>query len=164
MLTILFLQYFLFCFLPFLLDRSRELRTQKLRSPSAENAELKVLALKSGEGQYIAIYATLTARDFFLDNFYPSGPFICICPKSLKSFSCVAVASTGSCVGPQNRTGPPTHRYRQMMQVPVLRPRGIYIGSKTCVVFAGFAFRNCGYDLSCGLRKRDLWYNDLWNE
>ena len=103
MLTILFLQYFLFCFLPFLLDRSRELRTQKLRSPSAENAELKVLALKSGEGQYIAIYATLTARDFFLDNFYPSGPFTCICPKSLKSFSCVAVASTGSCVGLQNK-------------------------------------------------------------
>ena len=77
----------------------------------------------------------------------------------------LAVASTGSCVGPQNIIGHPTHRYRQMMQVPVLRTRGIYIGSKTCViVFTGFAFRNCGYDLSCGLRERDLWYNDLWNE
>ena len=25
-------------------------------------------------------------------------------------------------------------------------------------------FQNCGYDLSCVFRKRDLWYNDLWDE
>ena len=37
--------------------------------------DLKVL---SGVGQYIAMKATLTGRDFFLANFYPSGPFTCI--------------------------------------------------------------------------------------
>ena len=26
------------------------------------------------------------------------------------------------------------------------------------------AFRTYGQNLSCGLRKRDVWYNDLWNE
>ena len=30
-----------------------------------------------------------------------------------------------------------------------------------CYCFSGLAFQNCGYDLSCGFRKRDLWYNDL---
>ena len=33
-----------------------------------------------------------------------------------------------------------------------------------CYRFSEFVFRNCGHDLSCGLRKRDLWYNYLWNE
>ena len=33
-----------------------------------------------------------------------------------------------------------------------------------CCCFSGFAFRNCGHDLSCGLRRRDLWYNDFSNE
>ena len=36
-----------------------------------------------------------------------------------------------------------------------------------CYCFSGFAFRNCGWNLSCSLRereKKDLWYNDLWNE
>ena len=32
---------------------------------------------------------------------------------------------TGSCVGPQNKIGHPAHRYRQLMQVPVLIARGI---------------------------------------
>ena len=40
---------------------------------------LKVLPLlKPGVGQYIAMHATLTSRDFFLANFYPSGPFTCV--------------------------------------------------------------------------------------
>ena len=84
---------------------------------------LKVLFLKPGVGQYIAIYATLTARDFFLAYYYPSGPLTCILfPKPLPSFffffPVLAVANTGSCVGP-------------WMQVPVLRARGIQISSKS---------------------------------
>ena len=42
-------------------------------------------------GQYIAMRAMLTAKNFFLVNFYPSGPFTCIFfPKPLPSFSCVS--------------------------------------------------------------------------
>ena len=67
---------------------------------------LKVLPLKPGVGQYIAMHAVLTARDFFLDNFYPSGPFSCIFSKtSPKVFPVLAAANTGSCVGPQNKIG-----------------------------------------------------------
>ena len=57
---------------------------------SDENTERKVLPLKPGVGQYIAMHATLTARDFFFANFYPSGPFTYIFPKPLPSFSCVS--------------------------------------------------------------------------
>ena len=66
--------------------RSRELRTQKLKSHLVRTQSLTVLALKPGVGQYIAIHATLTARDFFLAYFYPSGPFTCIFPKPLLIF------------------------------------------------------------------------------
>ena len=43
---------------------------------------LNVLPLKPGVGQYIAIHATLTARNFFLAYFYSSGPFTCIFSKT----------------------------------------------------------------------------------
>ena len=65
----------------FFLSRSGELRTQKLKSPLVRTQSLNVLYLKPGVGQYIAIHATLTARDFFLAYFYPSGPFTCIFSK-----------------------------------------------------------------------------------
>ena len=45
--------------------------------------------------------------------------------------------TTGSCVGPQNKICHPAHRYRRLMQVPVLSAHG-KIGPKTCViVFVG---------------------------
>ena len=50
---------------------------------------LNVLPLKPGVGQYIAILATLTARDLFLAYFYPSGPFTCIFSKPPPIFSCL---------------------------------------------------------------------------
>ena len=52
----------------------------------------------------------------------------------------LALASTGSCVGPQNETGHPADRYRQLVQVPLfMSARGI--GSKICViVFLGWHF------------------------
>ena len=67
-----------------------ELQEQKLESHLMRTQSLKVLPFKPGVGQHIAMHATLTARDFFLANFYPSGPFTCIFPKSLPSFSCVS--------------------------------------------------------------------------
>ena len=70
-------------------NRSGELRTQKLKSHLVRTQSLNVLPLKPGVGQYIAIHAALTARDFFLAYFYPSGPFICIFSKTSPDFSCV---------------------------------------------------------------------------
>ena len=88
--------------------RSGELRTQKLKSHLARTQSLNVLPLKPGVGQYIAIHATLTARDFFLAYFYPSGPFTCIFFQNLSQyFPVLAVADTGSCIGLQNKIGYP---------------------------------------------------------
>ena len=62
---------------------------------------LKVVPLKPGVGKYIATRAILTAWDFCLANFYSSGPFTCIFSKNLsRVFHVLAVANTGSCVGP----------------------------------------------------------------
>ena len=58
--------------------RGGELWTQKLKSHLLRTQSLKVLPLKPGADQHIAIHDTLTAREFFLANFYPSGPFTCI--------------------------------------------------------------------------------------
>ena len=69
--------------------RSGELRTQKLMSHLVRTQSLNVLPLKPGAGQYIAIHATHTARDFFFTYFYPSSPFICICFQTSPYFSCV---------------------------------------------------------------------------
>ena len=43
--------------------RSGELRTKKLKSHLLRTQSLKVLPLKPGIGQYIALHATLTAED-----------------------------------------------------------------------------------------------------
>ena len=74
--------------------RSGELRTQKLKSHLARTQSLNALPFKPGVGQYIAIHATLTARDFFLASFYPSGPFTCIFSKPLLIFPVLVVANT----------------------------------------------------------------------
>ena len=68
------------------LPRSGELRMQKLKSHLVRTQSLNVLPLKSGVGQYIAIHATFTARDFFLVYFYLSGPFTCIFSKTSPIF------------------------------------------------------------------------------
>ena len=73
--------------------RSGELRTQKLKSHLVRTQSLNVRRLKPG-GQYIAIHATLTARDFFLANFYPSGPCTCIFSKTSPASPVLAVANT----------------------------------------------------------------------
>ena len=49
----------------------------------------------------------LTASDFFLTYFYPSGPFICIFPNLSRFFPVLAVANTGSSAGLQNKIGHP---------------------------------------------------------
>ena len=66
-----------------------ELQTQKLKSHLVRTQSLNVLPLKPTVRKYIAIHATLTARDFFFAYFYPSCPFTCIFPKTSPAFSCV---------------------------------------------------------------------------
>ena len=46
--------------------RSGELRAQKIKSHLVRTQSLNVLPFKPGVGQYIAIHATLTAREFFV--------------------------------------------------------------------------------------------------
>ena len=85
----------------------QKLKTRLLRAQGS-----KVLPLKPGAGQYITMHATSTARDFFLAKFYPAGPFTCIFFFQTQSwvFLVLAVASTGSCVGLQNKIDHPVHR------------------------------------------------------
>ena len=52
-------------------SRSGELRTQKLKSYLVRTQSLKVLHLKRGVGQYLAIHASLTASEFFLISTLP---------------------------------------------------------------------------------------------
>ena len=59
---------------------------QKLKSYLVRTQSLNILPLKPGVGQYIAIHATLTARDFFLAYFYPSNPFTSIFSKTSPDF------------------------------------------------------------------------------
>ena len=93
-----------------MLSHSGELRTQKLKSHLVRTQSLNVLPLKFGVGQYIAVYAMLTARDFFLAYLYLSGPFTCtffFFQNLSRFFPVLAVANSGSCVGPQNKIGHP---------------------------------------------------------
>ena len=105
-----------FIFLP----RSGELRPQKLKSHLLRAQKLKVLPLKPRVGQYIAIHATLTARDSTL---LVSTLPVCspaFYPNFSRAFPVLCVANTGSCVGPLNKIGHPAHCYSQLMQVPLL--------------------------------------------
>ena len=80
---------------------------QKLKPHLVRTQSLKVLPLKPGVGQYIAVHATLTARDFFLAYFYlpvHSPAFF----QNLSRFSmCLLWPTHGSCERPQNKIGHP---------------------------------------------------------
>ena len=66
-----------------------------VKSNLVRTQSLNVLPYKPVVGQYIAIHATPTARDFFLAYFYTSGPFTCIFSKiSPEVFPVLAVANT----------------------------------------------------------------------
>ena len=82
----------LFCLIGF---RSGELRTQKLKSHLVRPQSLNVLPFKPGVGQYIAIHATLTAREFFHAYFYPSSPSTCIFSKTSPNFFPVLACRIG---------------------------------------------------------------------
>ena len=94
---------------------------------------LDVLPLKPGVGQYIAINATLTARDFSLLISTFRSIHLHFFQNLSRYFPVLAVANTGSCVGPQNKIGHPAG-YRFLVECP----------------------RNMNR-----LKKLDLWYDDL---
>ena len=84
--------------------RDGELRTQKLKSNLMRTQSLKVLPLKPGVGQYIAMHAMLTSRDFVLAIFSTHLHFF----QSLsRVIPLLAVANTGSCVDEHNKIGHP---------------------------------------------------------
>ena len=56
------------------------------KSHLVRTQSLNVLPFKPGVGQYIAIHATLTARDLFFTYTYPSGLFTCIFSKTSPIF------------------------------------------------------------------------------
>ena len=86
LLRLLFSFFLLLHLLLSLFPRVGKLRTQKLKSRLSNIESLKIIPLKPGKGQYIAIHATLTARNFFLANFCPSDPFSCIFSKTFPEF------------------------------------------------------------------------------
>ena len=104
-----------------LMPHSGVLRGQKLKTYLLRTQSSKVLPSKPGVGQYIAMHATPTARNFVLSKFCLPGPFTFIPPPQKKKLSRVfpvlAVANVGSIVGLQNEIGHPAHRRRRLVQV-----------------------------------------------
>ena len=76
----------------------------EIKVQSVENTELKGSPFKTWSR---SVYSH-TCYTYFLAYVYLSSPFTCILFKtSANFFHVLAVANTGSCVGPQNKTGHP---------------------------------------------------------
>ena len=119
------------------MPRSGVLRTQKLKSHLLRTQSLKVLPLNPGVGQYIAIHATLTAREFFLAHFYRSGPLTCIFSETSHEFFLCQLGLT-----------PVPAQTRRIKQVTLLDagsrvkcPWYINRLQNMCYCFPGIAFR-----------------------
>ena len=92
---------------------------QKLKTNLFRTLRSKVLPLKPGVDQNIAMHASPTARDFFLANFYLSNALTFIIFQNLSHiFPVLDVANAGPCVGPQNEIGHPARHHRKLVQVP----------------------------------------------
>ena len=117
-----------------LYSRSEELRTHTKKSYLVRTQSVNVLPLKPGVGQYIAIHAMLTARNFFLAYFYPSSPFTCIFfPEPLPIFfPALAVANTGSCISPQNKKKVTLLDAGSSLECPWNRLKNMTCGMMTC--------------------------------
>ena len=75
-------------------DQANGITSLQLWPRSGETQSLNILPFKPGGGQYIAIHAALTARDFLLAYFYLSSQFTLFFPKPLPIFPMLAVANT----------------------------------------------------------------------
>ena len=78
----------------------------EIKVPSGENTELERSPFKAWSRSVHCHACYAYCQEFvFPANFYPSGPFTCIFSKFLPTFPVLAVANTGSSVGPQNKIG-----------------------------------------------------------
>ena len=118
----------------------------KIKSHLMRTQSLKVLPLKPGVGQYIAMHATLTAgiSSLLISTLPVHSPAF----FPFRVFLVLAVANTCSFVGPQNKIGHPPDAGSR-----VERSQNINRLQNKCYCFSGFAFRNCRHNLSCSLRK-----------
>ena len=102
--------------------RSAVLWTQKLKTHLLRTQSSKVHHVKPGVGQNVAMHASTTARDFVLNYFLPSrsnvhSSVVVVFCKTFRAFPVLAVANTGSCVGPQNKTGHHARRSGWLIQI-----------------------------------------------
>ena len=82
---IFFLSFFFFFFSRAdVVNRGEVLK--KLETHLSKTQTSKCFPFEPGAGLYIAVHATFTAGDFFLGDFYPSGPFTCIFSKPSPEF------------------------------------------------------------------------------
>ena len=81
-----------------------------IKDLSVENPESKVLPLKPGVVQNIAVHVSPAARDFFAKFYLPSPFFFFFNLSPL--FPVLAVAKVGFCVSLQTKMGHPAHRHR----------------------------------------------------
>ena len=78
----------------------------EISDPIVENPEFKGSPRIAWSKSDISLYASPTARYFFLANFYLPRPFTFIFFQKLAQvFSVLAVANASSCVGPQSKIG-----------------------------------------------------------
>ena len=97
----------------------------EIKVPSDENTEFKGSPFKAWSRSVYSHTCYAYNKDFLFANFYPSGPFTCICQNLSQAFPVLAVANITSGVGPQNNTGHSAHHYRQLMQTLLLSARRI---------------------------------------
>ena len=100
-----FVHSFKFSFVHSFMHRSREPRTQKLKSHLVRTQSLSVLPLKPVVGQYIAIHATLTAMVFPCLFLHSQSIHLHFLQNLSRFFLCWLWLTHGSCVGPQNKIG-----------------------------------------------------------
>ena len=107
----------------------------EIKVPSGENTELKRSPIKAWVGQYIAIHASLTARDFssLLISTLPvhSPTFF---SNLSRFFLCWLWLTHGSCVGPQNKKKVTLPEAGSRVECPrnINRPQNMTCGMMTC--------------------------------
>ena len=100
---------------------------QKLKTYSLRTQSSKLLCVKPGVGQNIAMHVSPTAKDFFLElicTFLVHSPSFFFQNLS-QGVAVLAVANAGFCMGLQYETGHPAYHHRRLMQVPMFSVRGM---------------------------------------
>ena len=126
-------------------------RAWKLKTHLLKTQSPKVLPLKPGVDQNIAMQASLTARGFFLELFFTRLPVHSpvFFQNLSRAFPVSAVANTGFRVGLQNKIGHPARRSRWFdAGSRVEWPRNINWLQNTCHCVSGLAFQNREYGFS----------------